>query len=89
MSLRTIYKIKKRGTYDTDKYEMHFRITEDMTGKSVWEADVYVGPGAYNSGHIDNVLSNYNNDVDSILDYNNPVFTSRATLSKQKVRFEP
>ena len=89
MSLRTTYKIKNKRTYDTDRYEIHFHVMEDTVGKSVWEADAYVGPGAYNLGHIDNVLSNPKNDADTVTDYNNPWFLSRGTLSKHRIKFEP
>lgn len=92
MSLRKVYKIKRRSKVDTDRYEMHFRIVEDPTGgisKCVWEEDPFVGPDAYNHGHIDFVLSNSKNDADTIIDTNNPIFLCRATLSKHRIKFDP
>lgn len=92
MKLRTTYKIKHRKKYDTDKYERKFCFIGDdgeMPSRSVWEADVYVGPEAYNKGHIDNILMNNINDPDTVTDDNNPWYTTRATLSKERIKFAP
>ena len=90
MNLRTTYKIKRKNTFDTDKYEMHFRVMPpDSLCKSVWEADTYVGPESYNHGHIDNILSNQKNDADTVTDDNNPFFFNRGLLSKNRIKFEP
>lgn len=78
------------GTYDTDRYEMQYRISQDGEfTKCVWASDTFVGPEAYNRSHIDLILSNMKNSVQNIIDKSNPYYTQRGTLSEQNVKFKP
>ena len=81
---------KKGGkTYDTDRYRSIYHVDEDKFCKSVWEEIPFVGPDAYNRSHIGLIIGSHNNDVNFILDPTNPFFSSRATLSSDRVKFTP
>jgi len=82
---------KKGGrTYDTDRYEMQYRISQDNEFmKCAWASDAFVGPEAYNRSSIDLIMSNIKNSVQNIKDKSNPYYTRRGTLSEQNVKFKP
>ena len=81
---------KKSGrTYDTDRYISTYHVDEDRFYKSVWEESPFVGPDAHNRSHIDLIMRNRNNDVNHILDPTNPLFSARATLSSERIKFTP
>ena len=85
-------KIVSKEKYDTDRYEMHFRISEDDSSisKSVWEANAYVGPESYNNSHIDKVFEPDGNRTNDILSVGyNPYIENRAYISKEKAKFTP
>lgn len=79
------------STYDTDKYAMHYMVAEGGSfAKAVWPEDTYVGPGAFNSSHIDLIYGNKRNIVQEILSGpDNPYYLRRSTLSKDKATFKP
>lgn len=79
------------STYDTDKYTMRYIITEDDSfTKIVWPENTFVGPGAFNSSHIDLIYGNRRNIIQEILGGpDNPYHLRRSTLSKDKATFKP
>ena len=87
--------ISKRAKTDTDRFELGWHVLN--TGqdgiasyhKSVWESPTYVGPEAYNAGHIDFILESDANDVRSILRADDGVFLCRRCLAKERVKFIP
>ena len=93
--MRKNIKHKKQTRKDTDKYEIAWRpITIGEEGrasyrKTVWEALTYVGPGSYNSGHIDFILDNMMNEVGDVIRTQEGVFICRKGLSKDLVKFKP
>ena len=93
--LKTNLKSKKRFKIDTDRFELswHALIADDNERifiKSVWAAPTYVGPEAYNSGHIDFILDNNpRNDVRTILNRDDGRFVCRRTLDEGRAKFMP
>jgi hypothetical protein len=79
------------STYDTDRYSHHYVMTDDGTLiKGVWPEDTYVGPGAYNSSHVDLIYGNKRNIVQEVLCApDNPYHLRRSTLSRDKATFKP
>lgn len=85
---------KKTGatrTYDTDRYDIRYHITEDSEFfKSVWEMPTYVGPESYNNSHIDKVLEPYNNRASDVMNCGyNPFISNRGYQSQDRVKFRP
>lgn len=85
---------KKTGeirTYDTDRYELRYHITEDAEFfKSVWEMPTYVGPEAYNNSHIDKILEPGNNRASDVMNCGyNPFINNRGYQSQERVKFRP
>jgi hypothetical protein len=85
------FKWKKRGlTYDSDKYEMSYRVdNKDTFLKSVWESAVYVGPEAYNLSNINCILDNMRNSCANILEPINPYFEIHCNQHRDNAKFKP
>ena len=88
-NLGLTYKVKHKNTYDTDRYEERYFITNGRFEKTIWGGGVFVGPGAYNMGHIDNVLNPRKNDASDISSAPDPFFTIKVLLSKERAKFKP
>jgi hypothetical protein len=85
-------KTGKRGTYDTDRYELRYHVLEDMTAfyKSLWASPAYVGPESYNNSHIDRVIESNNNRASDVMDCGyNPFITNRGYMSQDSAKFKP
>ena len=84
--------VRKRNKIDTDKYEVvwHQLNGHEAFVMSVWESPTYVGPEAYNAGHIDYILDNNSrNDVRHIIAADDGRFLCRRALDKWRVKFIP
>jgi len=88
-NLGQTYKVKHKNTYDTDRYEERYFITSGRFEKTIWGSGVFVGPGAYNMGHIDNVLNPRKNDVDDVRDSKSPFFRIRVLSNRESAKFKP
>lgn len=88
---KTWKKTRGNTTYDTDRYAHHYVLADDGTLiKAVWPEDTYVGPGAFNSSHIDLIYGNKRNIVQEILcGPDNPYHLRRSTLNRDKAKFKP
>jgi hypothetical protein len=85
-------KNRKLHKIDTDKYEMawHQLNGHETFVMSVWESPTYVGPEAYNAGHIDYILDNNpRNDVRTVINSDDGRCVCRRTLDKWRVKFTP
>ena len=82
---------KSRRTYDTDRYEIRYHISEEATvHKSVWASPAYVGPKSYNNSHVDKVLNPINNDAHDVSDAAyNPFMANRSLQSEENAKFRP
>jgi len=73
---------------DTDRLELAWHETgSEMYLKSVWPAPTYVGPEAYNSGHIDYV--NDLNDIHYIISTDDGRWVARRKLDQDLAKFKP
>lgn len=83
---KLIYAIKKKTTYETDRYEMRYHISDEgEIRKAVWPTNCEVGPEAYDLGHVDNVV--LASDIYSLL-REHPANREKK-LSKEYVKFKP
>lgn len=86
-------KTGKQGTYDTDKYEVRYHISESDDAaffKSVWEVPAYVGPESYNNSHIDRIIESNNNRASDVMDCGyNPFIANRSYISQDSAKFKP
>ena len=85
-------KSRKLHKIDTDKYELawHPANNHETYSVSVWETPAYVGPEAYNAGHIDYILGNNpRNDVRTVINSDNGIYVCRRNLDKGRIRFTP
>jgi hypothetical protein len=85
---------KKTGatrTYDTDRYDLRYHITEDGEFfKSVWEMPVYAGPESYNNSHVDKILEPGNNRSADVMNCGyNPFISIRTHQSQDTAMFRP
>lgn len=57
-----------RNKIDTDKYTHTYKGSDDdrFFHKLMWETDVFVGPGAYNKGHIFFITNKCTNKAENI-----------------------
>ncbi len=80
---------KNRRTYDSDRFEKTYQISpEGSFNLLYWELSPYVGPEAYNNGHVDLILDNPDNTVGKILETSeNPYYLNRASLHQSKSKF--
>lgn len=78
-------------TYDTDRYDIRYHISEDTVFyKSVWAAPAYVGPESYNNSHIDRVIESNNNRASDVKDCGyNPFIANRSHMSQDSAKFKP
>lgn len=85
-------KVRKKYRCDTDKYEyrFHFMGDSEFYG-SIWEYAHFggYGPGNFNAGSIDNVISNNRNDRMYVENRDEAWAFMRRFLSKGRVKFEP
>ena len=76
---------------DSDKYVFRYHFTGETVTKNVWPTSFVSGPGGYNNGNIDRVMSQIRNAVDSVtsgLGFN-AYFSVRRTLTKENAEFIP
>lgn len=76
---------------DSDRFETCWHQSNDRETfvLSVWEAPTFVGPGAYNSGHIDYILNDERNNVKTVIDVDEGTNICRRLLNKYRVKFTP
>ena len=85
-------KSKKHHKIDTDKYELawHPANNRETFSVTVWESPTYVGPGAYNAGHIDYILDNNpRNDVRVVINHDDGRDICRRALRKERAKITP
>ena len=86
---------RKHKKIDTDKFEfvwrpMNYKGKHEEYARTVWEAQTYVGPEAYNAGSIEYIIySNTKNDVSTIIKPDEGIHVCRRLLTTHKVKFIP
>lgn len=82
---------RKRNKIDTDKFAAAWHEVSGMEKyvMSIWEEPTYVGPEAYNAGHIDYILGNPKNDSLSMIGTDNARYMCRRRLDKSFAKFTP
>ena len=85
-------KSKKHHKIDTDKYELAWHPVSscETFSMTVWETPAYVGPGAYNAGHIDYILDhNPRNNVRVVINQDDGRCICRRALDIRRAKITP
>ena len=82
--------LNRRHKIDTDQFEFSWHsIGGEEYLKSVWATPTYVGPEAYNAGHIDYILDGEKNNVRHIMYGDDGRYICRKNLDKGRAKFIP
>ena len=85
---------KRKEKSETDKYELSWHQTSpdggiDSYARTIWESPTYVGPGAFNCGHVDWIIENYRNRSKYIMLEEQPFLARHRRLHVDNAKFKP
>lgn len=78
---------KSLNRHERDTYVECFQVEDDKFFKCVWPESTWIGPCAFDIGHIDRI--NARNAVSFVVDPEFGLAVTRVNLRKDKAKFRP